>query len=72
MNRFKKAVLGLICTIVLIGMVGFGYVYSKLNSIYVKDEVVKSEQEEVQGTMVEGVTNILLVGTDGNNVDRGN
>ena len=38
--------------------------------MYVKDEVVKSTEE--QGTMVEGITNILLVGTDGEYIEKGN
>ncbi len=72
MSNFKKIVLGLFLTILVIVGVGFGYVYSKLNSIYVKEEVVSSQQEEEEGNIVEGVTNILLVGTDGTNVDKGN
>lgn len=74
MKKFKKIALVLICAIVLIPMIGFGYVYSKLNSIYVKDEVVKSAQEEAEteATVVDGITNVLLVGTDGNYEDKGN
>ena len=70
MKHFKRVALILIGLIVTICLSGFGYVYFKLNKMYVKDEVVKSTEE--QGTMVEGITNILLVGTDGENIEKGN
>lgn len=70
MKHFKKVALILTGLIVTICLSGFGYVYFKLNKMYVKDEVVKSTEE--QGTMVEGITNILLVGTDGEYVEKGN
>ena len=44
--------------------------YFKLNKMYVKDEAVKNTEE--QGTMVEGITNILLVGTDGEYIEKWN
>ena len=70
MKHFKRVAFILIGLIVTICLSGFGYVYFKLNKMYVKDEVVKSTEE--QGTMVEGITNILLVGTDGENIEKGN
>ena len=70
MKHFKRVTFILIGLIVTICLSGFGYVYFKLNKMYVKDEVVKSTEE--QGTMVEGITNILLVGTDGEYVEKGN
>ena len=70
MKHFKKVAFILIGLIVTICLSGFGYVYFKLNKMYVKDEVVKSTEE--QGTMVEGITNILLVGTDGEYVEKWN
>lgn len=70
MKHFKKVALILIGVIVTICLSGFGYVYFKLNKMYVKDEAVKNTEE--QGTMVEGITNILLVGTDGENIEKGN
>lgn len=70
MKHFKRVTFILIGLIVTICLSGFGYVYLKLNKMYVKDEVVKSTEE--QGTMVEGITNILLVGTDGEYVEKGN
>ena len=72
MKNFKKIVLILIGIILLIGLSGFGYVYSKLNKMYVKDEVVKDIENTEEATMVDGVTNILLVGTDGEYVEKGN
>lgn len=70
MKHFKRVALILIGLIVTICLSGFGYVYFKLNKMYVKDEAVKSTEE--QGTMVEGITNILLVGTDGEYIEKGN
>ena len=63
MKHFKKVAFILIGVIVTICLSGFGYVYFKLNKMYVKDEAVKSTEE--QGTMVEGITNILLDRSDG-------
>ena len=70
MKHFKRVAFILIGVIVTICLSGFGYVYFKLNKMYVKDEVVKSTEE--QGTMVEGITNILLVGTDGEYIEKWN
>lgn len=71
MSYLKKIVIGLVITLSLIVLAGVGFVYSKLNSIYVKDEAVKSEQDTNE-KMVEGITNILLVGIDGRYIDKGN
>lgn len=70
MKHFKRVAFILIGLIVTICLSGFGYVYFKLNKMYVKDEAVKSTEE--QGTMVEGITNILLVGTDGEYIEKWN
>ena len=70
MKHFKRVAFILIGLIVTICLSGFGYVYFKLNKMYVKDEAVKSTEE--QGTMVEGITNILLVGTDGKYIEKWN
>ena len=71
MKYFKNIVLALMGLILVIGLSGFGFVYSKLNRIYVKDEVVKTQEKE-DGSIVDGITNILLVGTDGEYVEKGN
>ena len=68
--HFKRVAFILIGVIVTICLSGFGYVYFKLNKMYVKDEAVKNTEE--QGTMVEGITNILLVGTDGKYIEKWN
>lgn len=70
MKHFKRVAFILIGVIVTICLSGFGYVYFKLNKMYVKDEAVKNTEE--QGTMVEGITNILLVGTDGEYIEKWN
>ena len=77
MKNIKRFGIALGLSLVLILGTGFGYVYSKLNSIYVKDRLVNrisriEEGKDQNGTMVEGLTNILLVGTDGENVDKTN
>ena len=70
MKHFKRVAFILIGLIVTICLSGFGYVYFKLNKMYVKDEAVKNTEE--QGTMVEGITNLLLVGTDGEYIEKWN
>lgn len=72
MSTFKKIVIGLVIFIVAIPMVAFGYFYFKLNSMYdsssakdVKDKIEKADDKD-------GITNILLAGVDGNNLDKGN
>ena len=72
MKNFKKIASILISVILLITLIGFGYVYSKLNKMYVKDEVVKDIENTEEATIVDGITNILLVGTDGEYVEKGN
>ena len=62
MKHFKKVAFILIGLIVTICLSGFGYVYFKLNKMYVKDEAVKSTEE--QGTMVEQMENMLKKGID--------
>lgn len=75
MKKITKIVLATLAVILLIGAGGFGFIYSNLNKMYVKDEAVNAQEKEddtVQGTEVEGITNILLVGTDGANVEKSN
>lgn len=73
MKTFKKVTIGLIAVILVVSIGSFGYLYSKLNSIYVKEDVVKNEtSENEEGKMVEGITNVLLVGVDGDNIEKGN
>lgn len=75
MKKITKILLATLSVILIVALGGFGFIYSNLNKIYVKDEPVNAQEQEdetVQGTEVEGVTNILLVGTDGANVERSN
>ena len=52
---------------------GIGYVYFKLNSIYDKEEAKQiNTTEESERNKENGITNILLVGVDGNNMEKGN
>lgn len=68
MKHLKKIVIGLLILLVAIPLIGFGALYYKLNSMYDKEEANQIEKVE----KVDGITNILLVGVDGENVDRGN
>ena len=53
---------------------GIGYVYFKLNSMYDKEEAkqINTTIEESEKNKKNGITNILLVGVDGNNMEKGN
>ena len=72
MSKFKKVFIGLLVLLVAIPLGGFGYFYFKLNSIYDKDEAKKVESKIDNVQEINGVTNILLAGVDGNNIDKGN
>ena len=75
MKKITKILLATLSVILIVALGGFGFIYSNLNKMYVKDESINSQEKEddtVQGTEVEGITNILLVGTDGANVERSN
>ncbi|MBC5995821.1 LytR family transcriptional regulator [Romboutsia ilealis] len=74
MKNAKKILIVAFSIIFIIVLSGFGFIYSNLSKMYVKDEKVNTEEKEdqVQGTEVEGIVNILLVGTDGENVERSN
>lgn len=72
MSTFKKIVIGLIIFVIAVPMIAFGYFYFKLNSMYDKDTAkdIKSKIQKVEDK--NGITNILLAGVDGNNLDKGN
>lgn len=75
MKKITKILLVTLSVILIVALGGFGFIYSNLNKMYVKDESINSQEKEddtVQGTEVEGITNILLVGTDGTNVEKSN
>lgn len=78
MSKTKKIVIGLIVALVAIPLVAFGALYMKLNSMYDK-EAAKEVSQTIEKTEKtekvkekNGVTNILLVGVDGNNMEKGN
>lgn len=74
MKKSTKIIIGIFIAIAIIVLGAFGYVYAKLDSIYVKDNNTKTStsKEEHEGKMVDGITNILLVGIDGTRIDKGN
>lgn len=69
MSNLKKFVIALIVLIILIPAGAFGYLYFKLDSIYDKnadtDLLNKTNYKQEKG-----ITNILLVGTDGRTLDE--
>lgn len=75
MKKSTKIILGIFIAIAVVVLGSFGYVYAKLNGIYIKDsdsKVNATSKEEHEGKVVDGITNILLVGIDGTNIDKGN
>ena len=72
MSKTKKLVIGLLAIIIILPLSVFGYLYFKINSMYDKEEAkdISDKIEKVES--VDGITNILLVGVDGNNLERGN
>ena len=72
MTKTKKLVIGLLAIIIILPLSVFGYLYFKINSMYDKEEAkdISDKIEKVES--VDGITNILFVGVDGNNLERGN
>ena len=68
MNYFKKLLLITVIIISIIMTLGFIYTYIKLDKVYIKEDNIKKEEASI----VDGITNILLVGIDGENIERGN
>lgn len=72
MSKLKKIIIGLLVLLISIPIVGTGYVYYKLNSVYDKQEA-KEISDKIEPVKEEdGITNILLIGVDGNYIDKGN
>ena len=74
MNNTKKVATALISMLIIIPLIGVGYVYFKLNSVYDKEEAkeINNITQNSNKNKENGITNILLVGVDGNNVEKGN
>nr|WP_302419016.1 LCP family protein [uncultured Romboutsia sp.] len=73
MNNIKKITIALISILIIIPLMGIGYIYFKLNSMYDKEEAKQiNATEESERNKEKGITNILLVGVDGNNMEKGN
>ena len=70
----KKFIISMILTIIIISLMGVGYLYFKLNSMYDKEEAkeISTTMESSKINKEKGITNILLVGVDGNNMEKGN
>ncbi|MDU4936227.1 MAG: LCP family protein, partial [Peptostreptococcaceae bacterium] len=72
MRKIKKIVIGLIVILIFIPLMGFGYLYFKLNSMYDNTVINKVNNDSSGSIKVQGITNILLTGVDGNSLDKGN
>ena len=74
MKKFTKFIVGIITIIILIPLIGFGYLYFKLNSMYDNEEakVIETVVKSSSLNKDDSITNILLVGVDGNNMEKGN
>lgn len=63
----------LISIAIIIPLLGIWYLYFQLNSMYDKEEAKEiSTTQESEKNKKNGITNILLVGVDGNNIEKGN
>lgn len=69
MSNLKKFVIALLVLVVLIPASAFGYIYFKLDSIYDKNADTKL-LNKTDYKSEKGITNILLVGTDGRTLDE--
>ena len=74
MNNIKKITNSLILTLIIILLLGMGYLYFKLNIMYDKEEAnkINTITQDSEKNKKSGITNILLVGVDGNNMEKGN
>ena len=54
MKNITKILLATLSVIIRVALGGFGFIYSNLNKIYVKDESVSAQEkeEQVKGTEV--------------------
>ena len=66
MNNIKKITIALISILIIIPLMGIGYIYFKLNSMYDKEEAkqINTTIEESEKNKKNGKTNILLVGVE--------
>ena len=71
MKKLKIALISMLCIITTLIIVSFGYVYFKLNSVYVPNDNTNNK-ENIELEKINGVKNILLIGVDGNNLEKGN
>ncbi len=72
MSRLKKITISLLGLVILLTTITGGYIYYKLNSMYAPDSDVSSNKETIETEKAKGVKNILLVGVDGTNLEKGN
>lgn len=71
MNSLKKIAISMLCIVVTLIAVSFGYIYFKLNAAYEPNNNTNNE-ENIEAEKINGIKNILLIGVDGTNLERGN
>ena len=69
MSNLKKFVIALLVLVILIPAGAFGYLYFKLNTMYDSSTDLKA-LNNTKYKEVNGITNILLVGTDGRTLEE--
>lgn len=69
MSNLKKFVIALLMLVIIIPAGAFGYIYFKLNSMYDSSADAKS-LTKTDYKAEKGITNILLVGTDGRTLEE--
>ncbi len=72
MSNLKKLIILLILLLIGIPLIGFGAIYFKLNSMYVPDKNTKKNEFYENAKKNKDITNILLAGVDGTNIEKGN
>lgn len=70
MKALKNIVIGLLVLTIILPTTVFGYLYFKLNSMYVSSSTTKEITTSTDFKQVKGISNILLVGIDARNLNE--
>lgn len=70
MSKLKKLVIVLLLLVLIIPATAFGYVYTKLHSMYQGNSETNKIVNETNYNKVKGIENILLVGIDARNLNE--
>lgn len=74
MGNMKKIIIVMISILIIIPLTGVGYLYFRLNSMYDKEEAkeISNTIKNTEKNKEHNITNILLIGVDGDYIDKGN